>query len=150
MHDGASQGVQRKESACKCRRHRRCRLYPWVDTIPWRRAWQPTSVFLPRDRGAWWATVHGVTENQTQLSDWAWACTLKTQIIQKSTKRKNNHSRSYNLKSFGKHPSRHRHKKYTHVQFYKKWIYIVSETFLKIQCKIICSVSLKKTLHPKL
>ena len=23
----------------------------------------------PRDRGAWWATVHGVTESRTQLSD---------------------------------------------------------------------------------
>ena len=23
----------------------------------------------PRDRGAWWATVHGVTKNQTQLGD---------------------------------------------------------------------------------
>ena len=23
----------------------------------------------PMDRGAWWATVHGVTKNQTQLSD---------------------------------------------------------------------------------
>ena len=25
----------------------------------------------PMDRGAWWATVHGVTKNQTWLSDWA-------------------------------------------------------------------------------
>ena len=23
----------------------------------------------PRNRGAWWATVHGVTKSQTQLSD---------------------------------------------------------------------------------
>ena len=23
----------------------------------------------PMDRGAWWATVHGVAKNQTQLSD---------------------------------------------------------------------------------
>ena len=23
----------------------------------------------PMDRGAWWATVHGVTKSQTQLSD---------------------------------------------------------------------------------
>ena len=30
------------------------------------------SVFLlenPRHRGAWWATVHGVTKSQTRLSD---------------------------------------------------------------------------------
>ena len=36
--------------------------------MPWRREWQPTSVFLPKnsmDRGAWWATVHGVTESDT-------------------------------------------------------------------------------------
>ena len=34
----------------------------WVRKIPWRRAWQPTPVFLPgesRDRGAWGDTVHG-------------------------------------------------------------------------------------------
>ena len=24
---------------------------------------------IPLDRGAWWATVHGVTESQTRLSD---------------------------------------------------------------------------------
>ena len=106
-------------------------LIPGVGKIPWRREWQPTSVFLPgefpgqrslvgyspwgrkesdpakrlslglprwfsgeriscnagdlglipgegrgnpfqysgesQDRGAWWATVHGVTKSQTQL-----------------------------------------------------------------------------------
>ena len=35
----------------------------------WRRKWQPTPVFLPVensvDRGAWWATVQGVTKSQT-------------------------------------------------------------------------------------
>ena len=33
-----------KESAYKCRR---CRFSPWVRKIPWRRKWQPISVFLP-------------------------------------------------------------------------------------------------------
>ena len=35
---------------------------PRVRKIPWRRKWQPAPVFLgnPLDRGAWWATVHGV------------------------------------------------------------------------------------------
>ena len=33
-----------KESACQCRR---CGFDPWVGKIPWRRKWQPTSVFLP-------------------------------------------------------------------------------------------------------
>ena len=29
----------------------------------------PKSVENPMDRGAWWATVHGVAKNQTQLSN---------------------------------------------------------------------------------
>ena len=33
-----------KESACPCRRYD---FDPWVGTMPWRRKWQPTSVFLP-------------------------------------------------------------------------------------------------------
>ena len=48
---------------------------PGIDPleIPWRRAWQPTPVFLPwripMDRGDWWATVHGGAKSQTRLSD---------------------------------------------------------------------------------
>ena len=44
---------------------------PWVRKIPSRRKWQPTPVSLPRDsmdRGAWWATVHGVVKSLTRLS----------------------------------------------------------------------------------
>ena len=37
-------GSDSKESACQCRR---CRFYPWVRKIPWRRAWKPTPVLLP-------------------------------------------------------------------------------------------------------
>ena len=47
---------------------KRCEFNPWVRKIPWRRAWQPTPPFLPgksTDRGAWRATVHGVTKSQT-------------------------------------------------------------------------------------
>ena len=36
-----------KEFTCQLRRHKRCRFNPWVGKIPWRRAWQPTPVFLP-------------------------------------------------------------------------------------------------------
>ena len=38
-----------KEPACQCRRHKRQVFDPWVGKIPWRRAWQPTLVFLPRE-----------------------------------------------------------------------------------------------------
>ena len=40
-------GTSGKEHTCQCRRRKRCEFDPWVGKIPWRRAWQPTSVFLP-------------------------------------------------------------------------------------------------------
>ena len=36
-----------RESACQCRKRKRLRFDLWVRKIPWRRAWQPTQVFLP-------------------------------------------------------------------------------------------------------
>ena len=57
-----------KESSCQCRKHR---CDPWVEKIPWRRAWQPTPVFLsekPMDRGAWWAAIPEVKKSWTRLS----------------------------------------------------------------------------------
>ena len=36
-----------KEPADQCRRHKRRGFDPWIRTIPWRMAWQPTPVFLP-------------------------------------------------------------------------------------------------------
>ena len=53
-------GTTGKESACQCRRCKRCGFNPWVGKIPWRRKWQPTPVFLPREShewGSWQATV---------------------------------------------------------------------------------------------
>ena len=41
---GAASG---KEPTCQCRRLKRGEFYPWVGKIPWRKAWQPTPVFLP-------------------------------------------------------------------------------------------------------
>ena len=35
----------------------------------------------PMDRGAWWATVHEVTESQTQMSDWAQAQACFSQLM---------------------------------------------------------------------
>ena len=42
-------GTSGKEPACQCRRHKERRLNPWVKKIPWRKEWQPTPVFLPRE-----------------------------------------------------------------------------------------------------
>ena len=40
-------GASSKEPTCQCRRCKRRGFDPWVGKIPWRRAWQPTPVFLP-------------------------------------------------------------------------------------------------------
>ena len=40
-------GARSKETTCQCRIHKRPGFHPWVGKIPWRRAWQPTPVFLP-------------------------------------------------------------------------------------------------------
>ena len=34
-------------------------------SIPWRKKWPPTPVFLPRDRGTWRAMIHRVSKSQT-------------------------------------------------------------------------------------
>ena len=47
LNMGFPGGASGKEPACQCRRPKRCRFDPWVGKIPWRRAWQPTPVFLP-------------------------------------------------------------------------------------------------------
>ena len=42
--EGLPQQLSGKESTCQCRRHG---FYLWVGKNPWRRAWNPTPVFLP-------------------------------------------------------------------------------------------------------
>ena len=62
---GGSVGKDSAFNAGDSLQQRRPRFNPWVRKIPWRSKWQPTLVFLPGkshgQRGAWWATVHGVT-----------------------------------------------------------------------------------------
>ena len=53
-----------KELACQCRRHKRCRFHLWFGKIPWRRAGQPTPVFLP-----------GESHGQRSLAGYSpWGC----------------------------------------------------------------------------
>ena len=42
-------GARAKEPTSQCRRCKRQGFDPWVGKIPWRRAQQPTPVFLPRE-----------------------------------------------------------------------------------------------------
>ena len=85
-------GGSSKESICQFSRCQRRRFDPWARKILWGREWQPTpdAGSIPgsgrssgegndnplqnsrlgnhTDRGAWWATVHGVTKSWTGLS----------------------------------------------------------------------------------
>ena len=47
--DGYIYGATDKEFTCQCRKCRRHGFNPWIEKIPWRRAWQPTPVFWPRE-----------------------------------------------------------------------------------------------------
>ena len=83
-------GSSGKETACLCRRHKRCGFDPWVRKIPWRRARQPTMVFLPAEsHGQRSMAVHRVSKSQTRLK-WlsmhapafpVWVILLSSQIV---------------------------------------------------------------------
>ena len=58
-------GASGKEPACQSRRLKRQGFDPWVGKIPWRRAWQPTPIFLP-----------GESHGQRSLGGYSpWGCT---------------------------------------------------------------------------
>ena len=42
-------GTSGKEPACQCRRLKKRKFDPWLRKTPWRRAWQPTPVFLTEE-----------------------------------------------------------------------------------------------------
>ena len=56
-------GANGKEAACQCSRCKRCGFHPWVRKSPGGGHGNPLQYSClenPMDRGAWWATVHGV------------------------------------------------------------------------------------------
>ena len=59
-----------KESTCRCRR---CRFDSWMGRYPGVENGNPLQYSClgnRMDRGAWWLTVHRVTQTQTRPSDW--------------------------------------------------------------------------------
>ena len=72
-------GTRSEESTRQCSRCKRCGLDPWIGTIPGGGNGNPRQYSClenPVDRGARWATVHGVRKSWTQQhtcarDDWA-------------------------------------------------------------------------------
>ena len=62
-------------------------LDPWVSKIPWRRKWQPTPVFLPKEfhgqRSLAGSVVHEVAKSWTQVSEYHSLRQRKGKKIQK-------------------------------------------------------------------
>ena len=70
-HPSISGGWVVKESACQCRRCRRCGFNPWAGRFPedgYGNPLQYSCLGNPMDRGAWPATVCGVAESD--MTEW--------------------------------------------------------------------------------
>ena len=50
-------GASGKDPNCQYRKHKRHRIHPWLEKIPYRRAWQSTPVFLPEESHEQWSLV---------------------------------------------------------------------------------------------
>ena len=62
-------GTSGKEPACQCRRHKRCGIHSWVGKIlqgGHDNQLQYSCLENPMDRGAWQASIYGVTQSWTQ------------------------------------------------------------------------------------
>ena len=73
IYSGFPGGTGGEESACQCRRCKRCDFHPRIRKIPWRRKMATHSSILawkiPWARGAWWAIVYGVTITKSIAHD---------------------------------------------------------------------------------
>ena len=67
-----------KEPACQCRRHKRHGFDPWVGKVPWRKAGQPTPVFLPGESHA--HSPWGRKELDTAEATWHTHMLLDSQL----------------------------------------------------------------------
>ena len=64
---GGSLGAQQQRISLQCRRCKRRGFPPWVGKLPWRRAWQPSPVFLPGEshgQRTLLGSVHRVTKSR--------------------------------------------------------------------------------------
>ena len=83
---GLSKWLSGKRTHLQCRRCKRCGFDSSVGKIPWRRAWQPTQVFLPgKSQGQRYlvGTVHRVSKSQPVLK---WLDTPASTALSKARK----------------------------------------------------------------
>ena len=90
-----------KDPTCKSRRYTWCRCNPWVEKIPWRRAWQPTLIFLPRV-SLWTEAPGGLqsmgSQSQTRLK-WLSTQDIAIALEEVLVQREGGHVDNYRYKS---------------------------------------------------
>ena len=70
VHKGFPGSASGREHTCQCRRYKRHGFRAWVRETPGEGHGKPLQYSClenPMDRGAWQATVHGVTKSWTPL-----------------------------------------------------------------------------------
>ena len=77
--EGFPSGASGKEPACQCRRCKRCRFAPWVRKVSWRRAWQPTPLFLPGE-SPWTEEPGGLQSMGSQRVRHDWSDLARTHM----------------------------------------------------------------------
>ena len=90
-----------KDPTCKSRRYMWCRCNPWVEKIPWRRAWQPILIFLPRV-SPWTEAPGGLqsmgSQSQTRLK-WLSTQDIAIALEEVLVQREGGHVDNYRYKS---------------------------------------------------
>ena len=81
LYKGFSGGTSGKEPICQFKRHKRQWFDPWVGKIPWRRAWQPTLVFLPGESHGQRSLVATVAKRLKQFSKTDSRCSLPASCV---------------------------------------------------------------------
>ena len=74
ISQGFPGGTSRKESTCRCRRHRDSGLISGSGRYPGEGHGNPLQYYClenPMERRVWWAIVHRIAKSWTQLSDLA-------------------------------------------------------------------------------
>ena len=88
---------QCKEPACQQRKHKSCGFNPWIGKIPWRRARQPTPVFLPGESP--WTEEPGGRQHMGSQRVWHnWLTKHRAQQRVKSRLRREKHRKILVLK----------------------------------------------------
>ena len=142
-------GSAGREPARQCRRHKRCGFDAWVRKIPWRRKWQPTSVFLPgKSHGQRSLTGYSLWgRKESDMTECSHTHTY-THIHAHAHTHRHTHTETHTQRHTHTETHRHTHTHWqTHTQTHTHGL-ARSKPKSYMQFKELCEDSLPKTPHP--